>query len=130
MFCDHSDEIAKATSNNYSIKASHLSSRYNGVSKSKRRFGAAKFEAKFAKYRLGSYVLEVDAALAYDGAVRGRQVKKYYSKINFATEQDYLDAREKELETRGITVDLEETLAYISKVKDAISKVTNDVSAS
>lgn len=100
-------------------------SRYNGVSKTKRKNRDSKFEAKFTKYRLGSYVLEVDAALAYDGAIRARRLKEHYVKINFAVEQDYMSARERELKARGITVDLDETLASISKVKDAVFRAVN-----
>ena len=63
-------------------------------------------------------MLEADAALAYEAFLRSSGRKKHLTKINFKAEQDYIDAREHELEARGgLTVDLEKTLEHIpSKV--------------
>ena len=116
--------------NSTNAKPLTATSRYNGVSKSKSKSARKNgFEAKFLKHWLGSYVLEVDAALAYDGAVRGLRAKEHFSKINFKTEKCYRDARKKELAARGLTVDLEETLAFISKVKDVVSKSASHAQA-
>ena len=107
------------------VHSTKASSQYNGVSKTKsKKHGGKGYEARFSKYRVGSYILEVDAALAYDGLVRASGWKDHYLKINFAAEQDYIDAREKELEARALDVELEETLAYITaKVGYAASKI-------
>mmetsp|Transcript_23565 Transcript_23565/g.42187 ORF Transcript_23565/g.42187 Transcript_23565/m.42187 type:complete len:594 (-) Transcript_23565:209-1990(-) len=93
---------------------------YNGVSRAK----GGHYEARFSAYRVGSYVLKTDAALAYDAFLRASGQKKHFIKIHFKVEQDYIDAREHELKVRGgITVDLVKTLDYItSKVNDAVSK--------
>ena len=58
--------------------------------------------------------LQTDAALAYDAAIRARRSKKYYTKINFATEKSYSKAREKELKARDINIDLREILVYMT----------------
>ena len=54
-----------------------------------------------------------DAALAYDSAIRARELKEHYRKINFDTQEDYLEAREIEMKNRGNSVDLEETLVHL-----------------
>ena len=99
-----------------------LSSKYNGVSKTKERksIGSSMFESKFARYRMGCYVLEVDAALAYDGVVRSSGRKEHFCKINFTTQGDYLNARNEECASRGIDMDLEDSLgAVTARVNDA-----------
>lgn len=102
-------------------KAKYIPSQYTGVKS--RRTGSL-FEARFSTNRLGSYVLESDAAVAYDGFVRKSGRKGHFSKINFASQQDYMDAREKELDVRGLDVDFYKTLAVIeSRVEDAASKM-------
>ena len=113
----HDDSATKNQS------APSASPRFNGVSKMSKLKGH-KYEARFSSYRLGSYVLKADAALAYDGFVRSSGKKKCISKINFKVERDYLDARESESSAKGGTaVDLEEALNYISsKVNTAVSK--------
>ena len=84
--------------------------------------GKPRFEAKLSGYHLGLYVLETDAALAHDGAARALvSGKDCHSKINFSMQREYMNAREEELEARGISVELEETLAFISAVKDSVS---------
>lgn len=99
------------------IKSLKATSQYNGVfakkAKSKSNHGSS-FKASFLKYRLGSYYLETDAALAYDAAIRAKRSEKYYTKINFATEKSYLKAREKELTARDINIDLREILVYMT----------------
>lgn len=105
-------------------KPSTASSRYNGVSKKK---GDKRYKSKFSGYSLGSYILETDAALAYDALVRASGRKGHVNKINFSAQQDYMEARECELKARDISVDLEEILEYISsKVKGGKEEVRRD----
>jgi len=94
------------------------SSRYNGVYIRNTKHDSF-FEASFLAFRLGNkFALQSDAALAYDSAIRARELKEHYRKINFDTKEDYLEAREKEMKNRGISIDLEETLVCsISTVK-------------
>jgi len=94
------------------------SSRYNGVYIRNTKHDSF-FEASFLAFRLGNkFALQSDAALAYDSAIRARELKEHYRKINFDTQEDYLQAREKEMKNRGINIDLEETLVHlISTVK-------------
>ncbi|KAL7532370.1 hypothetical protein ACHAWF_004108, partial [Thalassiosira exigua] len=113
-----------------SKKNSHAAtSRHNGVSKSRSR---RLFEAKFSKHALGSYVLESDAALAYDGFLRRTGwVAEHGAKINFVTREAYLRARERELRdregerttngedaVREAAEDLERTLAEVTSRVD------------
>ena len=72
------------------------------------------FETQFSNYRLGVYSLETDAALAYDSAIRARGLEKHYEKINFDTKEDYLQAREEEMEEQSLEVDLEMVLSFIT----------------
>ena len=94
------------------------SSRYNGVYIRNTKHDSF-FEASFLAFRLGNkYTLQTDAALAYDSAIRARGLKEHYRKINFDTQEDYLQAREEEMKNRGISICLEETLVgLISTVK-------------
>lgn len=105
-----------------SIKSSiYKTSIFNGVSK-KKKCGKKKFEAKFSKFSLGGYLLETDAALAYDAAVKAREDEAHYFKINFATEESYLIAREEEVKARGITDDLVDTLEITSNARNLAAK--------
>ena len=126
------------------IKSLKATSQYNGVfakkAKSKSNHESL-FKATFLKYRLGSYLFETDAALAYDAAIRARRSEKYYTKINFATEKSYLKAREKELKARDINIDLREVLVYMTdrtsvveeeaseemEVEDGVTKLLSDL---
>ena len=94
-------------------------SSYKGVY----RVPSKRFETRFIHIRLGSYLLQTDAALAYDSAIRARGLEEHYNKINFDTKEDYLEAREKELENRGITIDLEETLSFMSSYVSKVVEV-------
>jgi len=100
------------------------SSRFNGVSLKvgkKDPSRTKKYEAKFAQWRLGSYFLEADAALAYDSCVRKSGLTNHFNKINFDSEEEYMQSREAEVKEREFekdVVDLEKTLAHITaKVK-------------
>ena len=91
------------------------SSRYNGVCIRNVK-SCSSFEASFLAFRLGNkYPLETDAALAYDSAIRARGLKEHYRKINFATENDYLQAREEEMKNRDKSTDLGLTLGIMIK---------------
>ena len=106
---------------------------YNGVHLDLSKKTSTKFEARFSKFRLGSYTLETDAALAYDAAIRARGLEKHYEKINFTTQNKYLKARDAELKSLKIKgIDLAETLAfmgaYVNKVYEfAASEAADDV---
>ena len=105
------------------IKSLKATSQYNGVYTKKAKSKSNQeslVTSQFGNNRLGYYPLEVDAALAYDAAIRARRSEKYYTKINFATEKSYLKAREKELKTQGVTVDLRGTLVYITDVTSVV----------
>ena len=99
------------------------SSRYNGVSKIAK---VGKFSSHFSNYSLGRYVLETDAALAYDSIIRASGRKNHYAKINFATAQEYTDAREREMKIRGLaTIGLADTLSLVtSKVNQIKARMT------
>jgi len=81
------------------------------------------FEAAFLTFRLGNYTLQSDAALAYDSAVRARGLEDHYNKINFDTKEEYLEAREKEMEEQSVEVDLEETLSFMSSYVSKLVEV-------
>lgn len=106
---------------------------YNGVHLDLSKKTSTKFEARFSKFRLGSYTLETDAALAYDAAIRARGLEKHYEKINFTTQNKYLKARDVELKSLKIKgIDLAETLAfmgaYVNKVYEfAASEAADDL---
>ena len=101
---------------------SDATSSYHGISKAKI---AKKFEVRFKHHYLGSYTLEVVAALVYDYSIRAHGLDKYYSKVNFATAQDYIEALEKELEMRCITIDPKDAVAELSRAKEVVSKIAN-----
>ena len=89
---------------------------YNGVSTRER---STVFDSRFLDIRLGRFILETDAALVYDAAVRAQALKNHYEKINFATEKDYLQAREEEVKNRDKGTDLGLTLGFmIESVKE------------
>ena len=103
-------------------KKGRFTSRYHGVSKGKN----GSFIAQCSAYYLGLYEVESDAALAYDSLVRVRGVEDQFEKINFDTQEDYLHAREKELENGDINNgDLEEALGQVSSF---VSKVVEEAS--
>ena len=99
-------------------KPKGASSSFNGVCKAIRvSQTTSKYEANFSKWRLGTYTLEADAALAYDSAVRKSGLEQHFCKINFDSEADYMKTRAKEIKSRKIDaeeVDLEGTLAMIT----------------
>ena len=99
-------------------KPKGASSSFNGVCKAIRQSQtSSKYEANFSKWRLGTYTLEADAALAYDSAVRKSGLEQHFCKINFDSEADYMKTRAKEIKSRKIdagNVDLEDTLAMIT----------------
>ena len=97
-------------------------SSYRGVYMRNLKHGPT-FETAFLTFRLGSYQLQADAALAYDSAVRARGLEEHYNKINFDTKENYLQAREKELENRNARVDLEETLSFMSSYVSKLVEV-------
>jgi len=70
------------------------------------------------------YQLKSDAALAYDEAARVVKPRLWMSNVNFADEKDHVHFRSMEMQSTGLHVDLEETLAYISvQVKIVASKI-------
>ena len=104
-------------------KTKIASSSYHGVSKAK---SAKKFEVRFRHHYLGLYTLEVNAALVFDISLRALVgPEKDYSKVNFATAQDYMKARKKELKIRCNTIDPKDAVAELSRVKEAVSKFAN-----
>lgn len=107
----HGSEKELVLKKNKSEKASSI---YNGVSLSRGVFTARFWTVGFTHFRLGKYCLETDAALAHDSAIRVRAFEDKYEKLNFTTEKSYLEARKKEMEAKGINVDLSETLSYIT----------------
>jgi len=75
---------------------------------------------------LGSYALASDAALAYDLALKMTNGSNRRP-ANFATEQDHRITRASELNTTGLVVDLDDTLALISsKVNLAMNKISGE----
>jgi len=95
------------------IKSHMATSIYNGVYRDFSNKRSTVFDSKFLDIRLGRFILETDAALAYDAAVRAQALKEHYEKINFAKEQDYLEARTKELQNRDKGTDLGLTLGIM-----------------
>lgn len=92
----------------------------------------AKYQACITHYRkqhyLGRYKLAVDAALAYDESAR--LLKGASWKVNFATRQDYEEAKRRELESHGANggraIDLEKSMAtVVSKIEEIASKSGN-----
>jgi hypothetical protein len=63
---------------------------------------------KGTQYPFGTYVLEADAAFAYDCAVEGLWDNNGI--MNFETKRDYFNARKLELESKGISADESESL--------------------
>jgi len=81
----------------------HYNSSFYGVNKVIHQSQTTtKYEANFLKWRLGTYVLKSDAALAYDSAVRKSGLERHLCKLNFASEADYMKTRDKEIKARGI----------------------------
>ena len=116
-----SDKLKTLFSNYHSIEKVELkntkspmtTSIYNGVYRDFSNKRSTVFDSKFLDIRLGRFILETDAALVYDSAVRAQALKEHYEKINFATEQDYLEARTKELKNRDKGTDLGLTLSIV-----------------
>ena len=96
------------------------SSGYFGVYKRR-----AKYETRFSQYRIGTYILKSDAAYAYDYAMKVLGVENgTHSQLNFATNDEYLQAREIELKERvELSVDLDDVLSFVvTKVNDIATK--------
>jgi len=78
---------------------------------------------------LGVYKLATDAAHAQDKAARLLD-GIHDNKINFATSDDYLTMRDKELQQRNISVSLDDTMIKLdTKVHEVVKKVYPDVNA-
>ena len=101
-------------------------SKFLGICWRKRR---KEYEAELkdddsTRYYLGCFKLATDAALVYDKAlvlVEGPDTKK---KLNFATEQDYLESRAAELKKTGFEINFEAVQAKISaKMNDVRAKL-------
>lgn len=116
-----SDELKTLFCNCYSVEMVELkntksptaTSIYNGVYRDFSNKRSTVFDSRFLDIRLGRFILETDAALVYDSAIRAQALKKHYEKINFATEKDYLQAREEEMKNRDKGTDLGLTLGIM-----------------
>lgn len=92
------------------------------------KFKASIYRGK--KYDLGIFCLASDAALAYDSTATLMKSKTCGNRINFATVDEYYDARERELEKSGVVRDgrdCAEIIALIeSKAKSVVAEAASD----
>ena len=75
------------------------------------------------EYRLGHYVLSVDAAFAYDKCLKKLGIISKKQEPNFKNMRQYYNERKKEANDRGINLTLSEIQEYLtSKVNNAIAE--------
>ncbi|KAL7503640.1 hypothetical protein ACHAXN_001645 [Cyclotella atomus] len=94
---------------------------YKGVTiRPSSKYQAQIFHGKGQTIYLGVWLLETDAGYVFDKANAYFRVKE--SIINFPTLNDYLEAREREIQKRGIEI-LKRMKSYIKSVEDVDVKV-------
>jgi hypothetical protein len=99
-------------------------SRYKGVYLNKPAGNyACKIHLKRKSHHLGTYVLETDAAWAYDECLC--QLRS--SPVHFTSKSEYHDARNREAHRRGIVVSCSDVQEYVDqKVRAVVSAADNE----
>ena len=107
----------------YNNKNSKRSISLRGVHEKRNGTIEVKITHKKKKYHLGSYTLRPDAALGYDEAAQFLKDSDW--EVNFASESDHLEARNRELNERGFDRATIISVAEIKqKVYDRLTKVS------